>query len=226
MSDASELTDYILIKKFIKSQAPTIVKPLTDVIGEPNDEVELNCIFGGIPEPKVVWYRNGKQLKTAKATYIDRVASLLVTASKTTEGSYKCVASNTEGEISTSCTLQIRQKPIITILEEEIIQKHVVGEEWCISAFINGIPSPDINWSKDGIGIDEEVEVITDENTSIIRIKQLQRRHSGRYTITASNDAGSTSIDAILKVYGKWLVFIQNYISIRLIKSFSDIKFI
>uniref|UniRef100_A0A2A4JBM0 Hemolin n=1 Tax=Heliothis virescens TaxID=7102 RepID=A0A2A4JBM0_HELVI len=205
VSESSEVTEYILLQEIVKGQAPTVEKPLKDTISEPNEDVELTCIFGGVPEPKVTWLKDNKKLKTAKATYINRVATLVVTTTETTEGRYSCIASNQHGEIETSCNVEVQQKPIIKISDEEINQKHRVGEQWCVEALVDGIPKPSINWYFNGNKIEEleDIEIVTEEKVSTIKISKLVRSHSGKYTIEAYNKAGSTSIDLLLKVYDK-----------------------
>lgn len=207
VSDSSEVTEFVLVEKVTQSQAPTIEKPLKDVIGLPNENVELVCIFGGIPQPKVTWLKDGKKLKTAKATYENRVATLVLTASTTTEGEYKCIAANEYGEVETTCMLEVQQKPIIEIPEEDIAQKHRVGEEWSVTATVNGIPKPEILWYRNGSRLEKskEILIITEDNTSTVRISQLERTHTNKYTVEARNKAGSSSVEISLKVYGKFI---------------------
>lgn len=207
VSDSSEITEYILVQEIVKAQPPTVEKPLKDIVSEPNEDIELTCIFGGVPEPKVIWSKDGKKLKTAKATYINRVATLVVTATETTEGKYTCSASNEHGEVETFCNVEVQQKPIITVPDKEVYQKHRVGEQWFVKAVVQGIPKPTTCWYVNGTKIEEseEIQIITEDNTSTIKISELSRTHSGKYTIEAQNKAGSTSLDVPLKVYGKCL---------------------
>lgn len=208
VSEASECTEYILVQKISKSQAPTVEKPLKDVVGEPGQDLQLICIFGGVPQPKVSWLKDGNKLKTAKATYENRVATLMVTASETTEGEYKCVAANEHGEVDTSCNLEVQQKPIISIAEEEINQKHKVGEQWSVTAVVTGIPKPEIVWYRNGTRIEKtkDIQIITKDNTSTIQISELERSHTSKYTVEARNKAGSSSVELSLKVYGEFYI--------------------
>ncbi|XP_045510204.1 titin-like [Colias croceus] len=205
ISESSEVTEFIRIEKASVGQAPSVEKPLKDIIVNPDESVELSCIFGGVPEPKVIWVKNGKQLKTAKATYVNRVATLVITASKTSEGEYKCIATNEFGDVETSCNLEIQLKPIITVADSEIDQKNKIDKEWSVTANIEGIPRPNVIWYRNGTRLEttEEIEIITTEITSIIRISKLKRSHSGKYTIEASNKAGTSALDLSLKVFDK-----------------------
>lgn len=212
VSESSEVTEYIKLQKAPKSQPPTVEKPLRDVIREPNEDTELTCIFGGIPEPKVTWYKDNKKLKTAKATYVNRVATLAITTTETSEGVYKCVAINEHGEAETSCTVEIQQKPVIVISEEEINQKHKVDDEWSVTATVTGIPKPVISWYRNGNKLEstDDLKIIREENTSKIMINQLKRSHSNKYSIEAYNKAGSCLVELTLKVYGKCIFLIYS----------------
>lgn len=206
VSESSEITEYIRVEKVVKTQAPKVEKPLKDVVSAPNEDVELVCIFGGIPQPKVTWMKDGAQLKTAKASYENRVATLVVTSSETTEGVYKCIAINEYGEAETSCNLEVQLKPIITVIEKEINQKHRVGEQWSVTANVKGIPKASIAWYRNGTKIEKskEIQITTTEESSTIIISQLERAHTSKYTIEAQNKAGTSTVELSLRVYGKF----------------------
>lgn len=205
VSESSEVTEFVRIEKVTTGQPPTVEKPLNNVVSGPDECVELSCIFGGVPEPKVFWMKNGKQLKTAKATYVNRVATLVITSSKAAEGEYKCIASNESGKVNTKCNLEIQLKPIITVPQDEIDQKCKIDSEWTVNAAIDGIPQPDVIWYRNGVRLQttKEIEIRTIETISSIRIFSLQRTHSGKYTIEATNKTGKSSLDLSLKVFGK-----------------------
>lgn len=205
VSESSEVSEFIKIEKITKSEAPTVEKPLKDLVGEPEEDIELTCIFGGQPAPKVAWFKDGKTLKTAKATYVNRIATLIVSASETTQGTYRCVATNEFGEVDTSCTLEVQQKPNIIIEEAEINQKRKVEDEWIVTAEITGIPKPEVTWYRNGTKIEKskDIEIIIEESRSIIRIRKLKRSHSNKYSVEATNKAGTKTVELSLKVYGK-----------------------
>lgn len=207
VSESSEVSEYIKIENITKSQPPTVEKPLRDIVGSPDEDIELSCIFGGFPQPKVVWHKDGKALKTAKATYVNRIATLVVTTTVASEGVYKCIACNEFGEVETSCSLEIQQKPVIIVTEKEINQKCKVEDEWSVSAVIQGIPKPTVTWYRNGTKIEKskEIVIVTEENVSTIRIKSCKRSHSSKYTIEATNKAATKTVELSLKVYGKFI---------------------
>ncbi|XP_028170388.1 titin-like [Ostrinia furnacalis] len=205
VSECSEPTEYVRVEKVLKFQPPTVEKPLKDVISAPEEDVELVCIFGGIPQPQVTWVKDGMKLTTAKTLYENRVATLVVTSSEKSEGLYQCIATNEHGEAETSCNLEIQLKPIITIPEKDINQKRRVGEKWSITASVKGIPTPSICWYRNGSKIEKskEIQISSTEETSTITISQLERTHTGKYTIEAQNKAGTSTVELSLRVYDK-----------------------
>lgn len=207
VSESSQLTDCVKIEKVSRAQPPTVERPLKNLIGEPNEDLELICIFGGIPQPKITWLKDGKKLKTAKATYENRVATLAVTATETTEGEYKCTATNEYGDVETSSTLVVQLKPVIRVPEERINQKRKVGEEWSVTATVDGIPKPDITWYRNGSRIEKskDIKITTEKQISTITISELERSHTCKYTIEASNKSGISSLELSLRVYGKFI---------------------
>ncbi|KAG6458522.1 hypothetical protein O3G_MSEX010918, partial [Manduca sexta] len=205
VSESSEITDYVKIQKITARQPPSVEKPLKDVFAAPDEDIELTCIFGGVPQPKVTWYKDGKKLKTAKATYVNRVATLIVTTIESAEGEYKCIATNELGEVETSCKLEVQMKPIIQVAEDEINQKHKVGEQWSVTATIKGIPKPNIMWFKNTMKLTKsnEINITIHEYITTIVISELKRTHSGKYIIEAQNKAGVTSFELSLNVFDK-----------------------
>lgn len=218
ISESSEITDYILIEKSVDKQAPSVVKHLKDILCGPMVDIELTCIFGGSPQPKVVWVKDGKKLKTARASYENRMATLVITSSVSSEGIYQCIATNEYGEASSTCNVEIQQQPIIEISEDEVNQKHRVNSEWCVRATIEAIPKANVTWYRNGTKIikSKDIDIVTEDNISIIRILDLDRSHAGKYLIEAQNKAGTTVSEVVLRVFGKfYYIYIIKLRSVR-----------
>lgn len=206
VSEASESTEYVRVERTTDRRPPAVERPLEDTFGAPGEDLELTCIFGGHPVPKVTWYRNNEQLKTARATYIDRVATLSITASTNTEGRYRCVAVNEMGDAETCCVLELRSKPSVEVEEDQRDQRLAVGGVWRVEALVGGQPRPAVYWCRDGVRLTSAsgLDIITRDTSSVITISSLQRSHSGKYTVEAVNKAGAASADVNLKVFGEF----------------------
>lgn len=68
-----------------------------------------------------------------------------------------------------------------------------------------GFPHPEIVWRKNGAVITDSktVRIFVDEETTTIAIYSVSREDTSRYTVTATNAAGSTQLDLSLQVLGK-----------------------
>jgi Immunoglobulin I-set domain. len=68
-----------------------------------------------------------------------------------------------------------------------------------------GFPRPEISWRKNGAEITDSkaCRIFIDEETSTIAIYSVVRADTSTYTVTATNAAGSTSLDLSLQVLGE-----------------------
>ncbi|KAF7660448.1 hypothetical protein LDENG_00280920 [Lucifuga dentata] len=67
------------------------------------------------------------------------------------------------------------------------------GEELKVEIPMSGHPTPKIEWKKDGQKLQEtsRLEVSNTSSLTVLHIRHAAREHSGQYTITASNNAGT-----------------------------------
>ena len=72
------------------------------------------------------------------------------------------------------------------------------------TANFTGKPVPDIKWFKDSEEVtpSKNIKITSDNSLSTLLIKSIAAEHSGRYTITATNDGGEVSAEADLTVEG------------------------
>lgn len=205
-SPPSALSPPIKIVPEKKNEKPTVQEPLQDIVTELNKQITLSCIFGGIPEPKVTWKKNGQTFESESIRYENRVSKY--TIEKTiieTEASYTCIAVNEVGSVETSCKVTIQQKPTIEIDEKYLAQKIRTGTNLSIPATFKGYPKPEIKWYKETTELKtiERTTIETTETISTLSIEKLTREDSGRYKIVASNSAGTDSIELSVKVIDK-----------------------
>ncbi|XP_026221094.1 titin-like [Anabas testudineus] len=67
------------------------------------------------------------------------------------------------------------------------------GEDLKVEIPVTGRPAPKIEWKRDGQPVKEtsRLEVASTSSLTLLHIRHAAREHSGRYTITASNDGGT-----------------------------------
>lgn len=90
-------------------EAPTITKPLEALIVPKGTSIVLDVDFIGKPEPKVCWYRNGKEILTSPDITIlpGKTTLTLHKTTKKVTGKYEVRAMNSAGEARTSGSVTI-----------------------------------------------------------------------------------------------------------------------
>lgn len=79
------------------------------------------------------------------------------------------------------------------------------GETLRLPATVTGKPYPSITWTKDDAKPDKDrVEILTEGNDSIVSIKNVQRKDSGKYHISACNPSGIKAASTRVEVMGEW----------------------
>jgi len=205
-SPPSPLSPPIRLVPKVENEAPSVREPLQDVVSELDKEVTLSCVFGGIPEPKVTWKRNGQVFESSSIRYENRVAKY--TIEKTTietEATYTCVATNEKGSVETSCRLKLQQKPVLEVEDKYLTQKLRTGSTLTIPATVRGYPQPTVTWHKETVEqkTTKTVSIETTEITSTYTVKKVTREHSGKYKVTATNESGSTYVECTVQVIDK-----------------------
>ncbi|KAL9904483.1 titin-like [Glossina fuscipes fuscipes] len=205
-SPPSPVSSPIHLRPQVQKEKPTVQEPLQNVVTEPSKEVTLSCIFGGIPEPKIIWKRNGQVFETSTMRYENRVAKY--TIDKTTietEGEYTCVAENEMGKVETSCHVKMQEKPGIEVEEKYLIQKLRSDAKVSIPALIKGYPKPQIKWYKETniLKTTKYRNIEITETTTSLTIEKVTRQDTGRYKIVAENECGSDTVECTITVLDK-----------------------
>lgn len=162
--------------------------------------VDLEVEVIGSPKPVVSWLKDGQPVKSTHNVRIDSDKQVhiltIVKATVDDEAEYTCIAKNSEGEVS--CTSEV-------LVEEEMTPPQFVkrpknvqiteGDTARFESVVSGLPSPDIEWLKDGKTIKESHHFKLDfeENRSILTILDVKLTDESEYTCVISNKAGQDS---------------------------------
>ena len=106
------VTLYLFPELKPKDVAPTFTDQLQNVSSEEGVRVTLTCVFSGLPEPSVTWYKDREELQPApnyRFSVVGSKASLVIKRPRGGDtGTYECVAENTAGEARTRCKVSIK----------------------------------------------------------------------------------------------------------------------
>ncbi|KAI8479293.1 Hemicentin-1, partial [Branchiostoma belcheri] len=192
-------TDQQRIQLFVHVQ-PTIGPGATSVTALVNSPALLSCEVTGVPAPTVTWYHEGAPLDSDELNYqLLPSGSLRITAVKLSDqGIFTCQASNTQGSSERDLLLQVQEPP--TIEEGGTDSVVMVGEVITLECKVSGVPTPTVDWLKDG-----SVVPMTDRTSLVstgLQISAAVVRDSGQYSCTATNAAGTATKQIQLNVRG------------------------
>lgn len=177
---------------------------------EEQSKATLRCQINGTPTPLVRWYKGDQEVvasETIQHTFDDTTGECVLELYNPVPNElviYTIQAQNTFGkavgkaqllvegptEPSASYTKQeLLKSPRVTPLDAKILP---TGSTLVFKSKYQGTPLPDIKWQKNGkeIVLDEDVTIVTDESTSTLVIKNMNRKRVGKYEIVATNKAG------------------------------------
>ncbi|XP_035892810.1 tyrosine-protein kinase-like otk [Anopheles stephensi] len=177
-------------------------KPPTSKNLELGSIAKIHCKAQGTPTPTVHWTvvtENGPSA-SALPESIEDVNGTLVFRNVSAEhrGTYACVASNSQGEIRASVTVNVVIAPKFEIAPEGSVQVSELGsvQFHCVAT---GDPKPTIQWDKDlqylhgragstnSSGEEERYRIL--ENGTLV-LTEVHLEDDGRYGCTIGNSAG------------------------------------
>uniref|UniRef100_A0A4W3IV93 receptor protein-tyrosine kinase n=1 Tax=Callorhinchus milii TaxID=7868 RepID=A0A4W3IV93_CALMI len=90
-------------------QAPLVLQNLTDQIVNMSSSIEMMCDVVGSPSPRIIWYKNGKQLLEVSGIILGEFNRTLTIQrlKKEDEGLYKCKACNKVGCVETYAAVAV-----------------------------------------------------------------------------------------------------------------------
>ncbi|XP_064793489.1 hemicentin-1-like [Oncorhynchus masou masou] len=174
-------------------EAPSFAEP-GDAIMEKvsNSKVTIPCPAEGSPFPKVRWFKNGLGIFPDQSEFsVAEDGSLVIgSASASHSGDFKCVASNDAGSVERKTRLKVNVPPEIQDDGQPLNLTVTLKQPLTLGCDAFGIPSPTINWTKDGHNVVDSLGVYLQNGKRLLRIYRVQEEHGGQFTCTASNTAG------------------------------------
>uniref|UniRef100_A0A8C1GCZ4 Hemicentin-1 n=1 Tax=Cyprinus carpio TaxID=7962 RepID=A0A8C1GCZ4_CYPCA len=122
-------------------------------------------------------------------------------------GTYMCVAQNPAGTALGKTKLRVQVPPVIT----SDIKAYIVALDASVTlqCHSEGFPTPSITWYKNGQPLSESLRQRV-LSTGALQIAFAQPGDTGRYTCTAANVAGTTSLEMSLIVQKSEVSVVEN----------------
>ena len=128
------------------SLSPFITNPpldLTVVVGE---SATLRAAAIGTPAPTYQWQKDGNAISGATSSVLTIPVTTLADAAR-----YTIVVTNVAGVASASATLTVRTPPVIAT--DPASQSVFAGDRTTLSVSTTGVPTPTLQWRKNGAAI-------------------------------------------------------------------------
>ncbi|XP_063796284.1 hemicentin-1 isoform X2 [Pseudophryne corroboree] len=184
---------------------PTILGGSSDSSIEVNiaSSFSMECESNAIPPPVTSWYKNG-QLLVNYANYriLNGGQTLNIKSVQVSDtGEYDCIATNVVGHDRKKFLLNVHVPPSIQGPQEEY-HNGTIPNSVTFSCDAYGIPTPTINWLKDGNQINHSdlLETYFLSGGSKMKITRAQLTDGGNYTCLASNVEGRAQKHFILTI--------------------------
>uniref|UniRef100_A0A669E305 Neural cell adhesion molecule L1 n=1 Tax=Oreochromis niloticus TaxID=8128 RepID=A0A669E305_ORENI len=153
--------------------------------------LELECIVEGLPTPEVSWMRRDGELSETRTTkdMFDRRLRF-TNISESDGGEYQCIAENSQGNTKHIYMLTVEAAPYW--IKEPVSQLYAPGETVRLDCQADGIPSPIISWTINGvpISVDKDPRRTLTASGSLI-LEDVNFGDTAIYQCRASNKHGT-----------------------------------
>ena len=197
---------------------PAFIKGLRDIEVNENETVSLDIKVSGNPT-EVSLFKDGKDISaeatvTIKQTSNEDYIIVIEKIKYIMAGEYQCKIANKYGHDVSKGRVSVKRKSVEEkAAKDSIITQNlpssinvVTGQPLKLDAKVEGSPSPDVEWLKDGIPIKPSENIIIEkkpDGTVSLEIKQAQPGDSGKYELKATSPKGQSVSSSDVKVGGK-----------------------
>uniref|UniRef100_A0A1A9VZK8 Roundabout n=1 Tax=Glossina brevipalpis TaxID=37001 RepID=A0A1A9VZK8_9MUSC len=168
------------------------------------DTALLECAAPrGIPEPIVLWKKNGQILdleSSKRIRLVDGGNLAIQDARQSDEGQYQCIAKNPVGiRESKTATLKVHIKPFIIRGPHD--QTVLEGSSVTFPCRVGGDPMPDVLWLRTASGGNMPLDRVSVLEDRSLRLERVTVADEGEYSCEADNVVGAISAMGTLTVY-------------------------
>ncbi|KAH8402048.1 hypothetical protein KR009_009484 [Drosophila setifemur] len=162
---------------------------------------KVHCKAQGTPPPQVKWMRETQLPLPANVT--DQNGTLIFNqVGNEQRGQYTCIASNSQGQISATVSINVVVAPKFSVPPEGPIEVVESGTA-VIHCQAIGEPKPTIRWDKDLTYLNEnntDAERFSLMENGTLEIRNVRPEDEGRYGCTIGSSAGLKREDVLLVV--------------------------
>lgn len=174
-------------------------------------DATLSCTVVGSPTPLITWEKDklkltsGGRFKTVKDGDVYRLTIYELTLEDS--GQYMCRAKNNVGEAYAAVTLKValpaempQRAPVFVV--KPASARVGLGGDVVFVCRVAAHPEANFEWEKDGryLGESNRIKIVSDSDSSTLKIQSVRNLDGGTYTCRAQNTAGRAHAAAALTV--------------------------
>ena len=186
------------------NKKPEFVKKMKPVDVSEGDEARFDVQLVGNPAPDVQWFRGKEKLEDVGRYIVvddeeEEHFSLIIEDTVASDaGTYKCVATNEEGQVMCKAALAVKEKlkvPEPTAEGESASVSVREGAELCLSVGVKGSTVSAVDWFKDEKKLRKSsrcnIDAVGDKFSLVVL--NVKPDDSGTYKCVASSKAGTVT---------------------------------
>uniref|UniRef100_A0A3Q2Q0K5 Ig-like domain-containing protein n=1 Tax=Fundulus heteroclitus TaxID=8078 RepID=A0A3Q2Q0K5_FUNHE len=169
----------------------------------------LQCSLTGSSPMEVVWHKDNIAV-TSEGNYVikserNKYSLHIKSLELTDQGVYLCKASNSVGTATFTTELMVIKKPSFVRTFEPT--SAAVNEPLRLECQVDEDTAVTVTWTRDGkkVHLSMDCKLSFEDKVAVLEIPKSKVKDSGKYVCTATNEAGSSSCEAVVTVQGKIL---------------------
>ncbi|XP_045907719.1 obscurin isoform X22 [Micropterus dolomieu] len=174
-------------------------------------DATLSCTIVGSPTPRITWEKDklnltsGGRFKTVEDGNVYRLTIYDLTLEDS--GQYMCRAKNSVGEAYAAVTLKValptemaQRAPVFMV--KPTSARVGLGGDVVFHCRVAAYPETNFDWEKDGryLGETNRIKIVSNSDSSTLKIQSVRNLDSGTYTCRAQNAVGRSHAAAALVV--------------------------
>ncbi|XP_070134544.1 titin isoform X5 [Drosophila bipectinata] len=191
---------------------PTVDIQLTNRNTASGSDLKLTCGLSG-HDMNVMWFKQDSLIENGakyRKTLDNGLARLEIKSAEVGDsGIYRCIASNQNGEVETSCLVTIYEAPSSQFGTPPIFTRnirdtyHSQANQLALECKVSGSPKPSIYWQRDNTLLPLESPKYQcseqADGTKLLTIAQFGADDSGLYTCYAESENGQMKISKFIQ---------------------------
>lgn len=158
----------------------------------------LECIPSGLPTPTVTWRRKDSNQHLHHKTENHGRWLHFKRVSESDDGEYECIAENSAGEATHTYSLTVEAAPYFSKSTQNLM--YAPGETVRLDCQAEGIPTPSLTWSINGVPISEVNEPRRSITKGALILTDVKTTDTAVYQCEAVNEHGTTLLNIHVNV--------------------------